>query len=100
MKVIIVFSLPRSGSTLLQRILATSSRVATAPETWLMLPFFGARTEGAVYATYSAKHSKMAIDEFVKDYVGETAYKNSLKDFFMSVYSAASKDNEYFVEKL
>jgi len=98
-KVIVIFSLPRSGSTLLQRILATSPRVATAPETWLLLPFLGARAEGVVYATYSSKHSKMAIDEFVKNYVGEATYMNSLRIFFMSTYSAASKGKEYFVEK-
>ena len=35
---VFLLSLPRSGSTLLQRLLAVSPEVATAPEPWFLLP--------------------------------------------------------------
>jgi hypothetical protein len=36
-----IFSLPRSGSTLLQRVLAAHTGIATASEPWLLLPLLG-----------------------------------------------------------
>ena len=35
---IFIFSAPRSGSTLLQRVLAAHTQVATASEPWILLP--------------------------------------------------------------
>ena len=37
-----LLSLPRSGSTLVQRVLARSPQIATASETWLLMPFLAA----------------------------------------------------------
>jgi hypothetical protein len=98
-KVVFIFSLPRSGSTLLQRMLDTSSDVATTPETWLMLPTLGARVEGMVYAKYSAKHGKIAIDEFIEKYIGEERYQEAVRDFYLNIFSMAGKGCRYFVEK-
>ena len=36
---IFLFSLPRSGSTLLQRVLMSHKDIASVAEPWLMLPF-------------------------------------------------------------
>ena len=44
---VFLLSLPRSGSTLLQRLLAVSPEVATAPEPWFLLPLaYSTRPDG------------------------------------------------------
>ncbi|MFB6286927.1 MAG: sulfotransferase, partial [Candidatus Bipolaricaulia bacterium] len=63
-KPLFLFSLPRSGSTLLQRVLASSSEVSTVPEPWILLPLLGMRQEGT-YAEYGHQPARRAIDEFV-----------------------------------
>src|SRR5665213_3086127 len=46
---IFIFSISRSGSTLLQRVLAAHPEVATVSEPWLLLPFvYSMRTEGVI----------------------------------------------------
>ena len=40
MKPIFLLSLPRSGSTLLHRMLASHPQVATLPEPWVPMPLF------------------------------------------------------------
>jgi len=47
---IFIFSLPRSGSTLMERILATHPAVGTASEPWILLPFLYTRIRDGVYA--------------------------------------------------
>lgn len=39
-QVVFIFSLPRSGSTLLQKILGAHSKIRTTAEPWLLLPLF------------------------------------------------------------
>lgn len=47
-----LISLPRAGSTLLQRILATHPEVATAGEPWLLLPWIYAFREDGIRSEY------------------------------------------------
>jgi len=49
---IFLLSLPRSGSTLLQRLLATHPEVATTSEPWLLLPLLLAYRPSHLYASY------------------------------------------------
>jgi len=51
-KPIFVFSLPRSGSTLMQRILGSSTEISTVSEPWILLPLFYALKKEGVYAEY------------------------------------------------
>ncbi|MBT8101022.1 MAG: sulfotransferase, partial [Gammaproteobacteria bacterium] len=44
---VFLLSLPRSGSTLLQRMLMTHPAISSVPEPWLLLPiFYPRRTSG------------------------------------------------------
>jgi hypothetical protein len=101
MKLLFIFSLPRSGSTLVQRELNRSDIVKTSPETWFLLNTFIANMNNRfqTYSIHSDSHAKLAMNEFVKNDVGHTEYKSSLKIFFLSVYELASKNKQVFIEK-
>lgn len=98
-----IFSLPRSGSTLLQRVLAGHPQVSTAPEPWLLLPL--AAMSGAddlrVYANYSQKTAQLAIDDFVARLPGgrdalKLAVRRMVQDLYDQVPSHGAR---YFLDK-
>ncbi len=98
---IFLFSLPRAGSTLLQRILAAHSAVATASEPWLLLPLLEAEdltlhVDGTDYANYLA-----ALDDFRRSLPqGSDAYGEAVRRFALDLYSAASPPgSRYFLDK-
>ena len=60
---VFLLSLPRSGSTLVQRLLASHPEVATAAEPWVMLPHLYARRERGIAAEYTQPIAARAITE-------------------------------------
>jgi len=69
---IFIISQPRSGSTLLQRVLAGHPDVATSAETWLMLhPVYESRKRG-LSAEYGAEFRREAVEEFVSNYCDDS----------------------------
>lgn len=95
-----LFSLPRSGSTLVQRVLASSPEVATVPEPWVLLPLLGMRQEGT-YAKYGHKYARRAIDDFVERLDGKiNGFDEELRQFVNRLYERASGDEaRYFLDK-
>ncbi|MEW8634061.1 MAG: sulfotransferase, partial [Candidatus Thiodiazotropha endolucinida] len=63
---VFIISLPRSGSTLLQRIIATNPRVSTVSESWLLLPLLSMHTSRELYSEYGQRLAKIAINEFTE----------------------------------
>jgi len=63
---IFLVSLPRSGSTLLQRLLAAHDAIATTTEPWLLLPLIQARQTRGCVAHYSQWRSVIAHEDFAK----------------------------------
>lgn len=96
---VFILSLPRSGSTLLQRILSKSDDIATFAEPWLMLPMLCAYDGKMTYSEYGTNLSSLAIKEFVQGSLGEDEYKQELKKFLLSVYGKASGGKRYCLEK-
>jgi hypothetical protein len=98
---VFIFSLPRSGSTLLQRILATHPVVATASEPWILLPFLYARRPTGIYAEYNHRKAIQAIEDFTAGLAGgEAAYRKAVKDLAMRLYREhAGPAARYFVDK-
>jgi hypothetical protein len=66
---IFVFSLPRTGSTLLQRIIATQPDVATASEPWILIPYLYTLRENGVYAEYGHRMMVRAVEDFCEDFL-------------------------------
>jgi len=98
---VFIFSLPRSGSTLLQRILATHPEVATASEPWLLLPFLYARRPAGIYAEYGHRKAIKAIEDFSSGLPGgEREYLEAVKSMAVKLYrQRAGPSARYFVDK-
>lgn len=87
---IFVISQPRSGSTLLQRMLAGHSWIQTSAETWLMLhPAYGLRRKG-IKTDYRAGWAVGAVKEFLDNYAeGRETWLDGIRAFAHTVYGAA-----------
>lgn len=103
MQPIFLVSLPRSGSTVVQRTLAAHPQVATAPEPWLLLPLAAMSGERSVrcYANFSHAGAVTALGDLVARMPGGApAYEAALRDFVLQVYGLVSESKrKYFVDK-
>lgn len=98
---IFVLSLPRSGSTLLQRLLGAHSRIATESEPWFLLPLlYSVRPSGA-YAEYGHRTAAHAISDLCSNLPGGTAdYLEEVSGFAERLYGRlAGGEATYFVDK-
>ena len=93
MQPLFVFSLPRAGSTLLQRILMSHKDIATLPEPWIALPvFFSLRSTG-LEAVYNHKEGSEAIADFISRIAGgRPCFQRAAGEFLMTLYAAAAKE--------
>jgi hypothetical protein len=101
MQPVFLFSLPRAGSTLVQRILGAHPDVATASEPWLLLPFlYALRGDGAL-AEYDHAAAAMALQDFTAFLPrGQDDYRDELRHCAMRLYEkAARRDARYFLDK-
>lgn len=98
---IFIFSLPRSGSTLAQKILASHAEVATVAEPWLLLPFVYALRNDGIYTEYAQCTGAKAIQEFLRELpAGQQDYYAALRELVLRLYtSAAGAESRYFLDK-
>ncbi|WP_420426272.1 sulfotransferase family protein [Algiphilus sp.] len=98
---IFVFSLPRSGSTLAQRILASHAEIATVAEPWLLLPFVYALRNDGVYTEYAQSTGAKAIQDFIRELpAGKGDYYAALRELALRLYGSASGNkSQYFLDK-
>jgi Sulfotransferase family len=96
-----LLSLPRSGSTLVQRVLAVHDEISTVPETWLLLPQVYAMRERGAFAEYGHTPASRAIREFADALPGgRDAYDEDLRRFVLALYARASGGaGTYFLDK-
>ena len=97
---IFLLSLPRSGSTLLQRLLASHSQVSTAPEPWLLLPLLYARRPHGAYAEYGHRVAAMALEDLVQRLPGGVDdYLAAVRRLALETYGALAGGCPYFLDK-
>ncbi len=98
---IFIFSLPRSGSTLLQRILMTHKDIASVAEPWILLPQMYMLRDQGVLSEYSSLTAYYGVKDFVNNLPNkEDDYIASLRDFVFDLYKKQCKNNEiYFLDK-
>jgi Sulfotransferase family len=95
-----VASQPRSGSTLLQRLLAGHPDVATASEPWIMLPLFYARRPEGWNADFGAPLCHRAIGEFLKGLPGgEDEFRAAVGKAALELYASAARGRRLFIDK-
>ena len=99
---IFIISLPRSGSTLLQRVLGSHNEVVTSSEPWIMLhPVYGRRDKG-ITAEYSADWAALGVNEFLEHYTdGPDVYDDGIRAFADTIYANAIQKGggKLFIDK-
>jgi hypothetical protein len=86
---VFLLSLPRSGSTLAQRVLAAHPQIATASEPWVLLPPYAALEPGLCRARYSQDTLQLAVADFCKVLPGGVRdYHAAVRAFAMTLYDA------------
>ncbi|MBC3845739.1 sulfotransferase [Winogradskyella echinorum] len=98
---IFIFSLPRSGSTLLQRILLSHKSIGGTSEPWLLLPLVYSIKEQGGLSEYSNKLSNKGIIDLLSTLPnGNEIYYNEIRNFSTNIYSKFLKEDEvYFLDK-
>lgn len=100
-KPIFIFSLPRTGSTLLQRILMSHGKISSFAEPHFLLPLIYANKKEGTVSSYSHISSYKAVSDVVKKLPNKEAdYFKFLKEFSLKMYSSLSdKKSIYFLDK-
>jgi len=92
---VFLISLPRSGSTLLQKLLATSLDVATTNEPWIALPIAYLRRHGGLAAEYWHATCANAIDDVVAQFPNkEEDFRELSRQFILGTYEKLSHGRE------
>ncbi len=99
---IFVLSLPRSGSTLLQRILGGHSKVHTVAEPWLMLNPLYALRESGIEAEFDTHLARQGLEDFLGELEdGRQVYIDAVRAYASQLYGAAlaQSGKTIFVDK-
>lgn len=98
--IVFLISMPRSGSTLLQKVLSKSPDVASTTEPWIMLPFWGMRQPQAMRAVYDHQTCAIAIDDFVESIEnGEMEMDEAIRLYANHLYTKAACGKRFFLDK-
>jgi hypothetical protein len=96
---VFIFSLPRSGSTLLQRLISSHPQVGTTGEPWIQLLLLGGLRQGEVYADYDHSIAVEAIRKFFESLPnGRKTYLDAVNTISKKMYKEAS-GKPFFVDK-
>jgi hypothetical protein len=100
-KPIFIFSAPRSGSTLVQRVIASHVGVATVSEPWILLPYGYTLRPYGVSAEYQHGSLVRAVEDFCKELPREDEdYLAEMRRFVLRLYEkAAGADARFFIDK-
>ena len=100
-ELIFIFSLPRSGSTLLQRMFCRATTVKSISEPALLLPLLYHRYNKEVYSSYNVQVFSRGVEDLVSLYRnGWDDYDAELRTFVLKLYENALGENgKYFVDK-
>jgi hypothetical protein len=100
-KPIFIFSVSRSGSTLVQRVIAAHRGIATVSEPWILLPYLYTLRPRGVVAEYQHEMMVEAVEDFCSELpAGEDDYMAEMRAFVLRLYEKAAGENaEYFLDK-
>jgi hypothetical protein len=98
---VFIFSVSRSGSTLVQRIVAAHDGVATVPEPWILLPHAYTLRRQGVDAEYFQHLLATAVEDFSARLPrGEADYLEGIREFALRLYELAGEEGAtHFVDK-
>lgn len=97
---VFILSLPRSGSTLLQRLLAAHESIATIPEPWILLPQVYALRAHGVYSEYGHKAASIAVNQFLQHLeLSRREYLSKISNCIFEMYSRRFSEARYLIDK-
>lgn len=98
---IFVLCLPRSGSTMMQRLLSSHHEVETVAEPWVLLPFFTPLENRTTYSEYGHMTLHKAFNDILDVLPGGLGdyYEMVQASALMLYEKMASGDARYFVDK-
>lgn len=98
---IFLISLPRSGSTMLQRILAGHPDIHTAPEPWIMLHPLYALKQSGIQTEYEAPLAYKSSRSYLANYGGEQTYIDALRSMAKVLYEKPINQSgkKFFLDK-
>jgi hypothetical protein len=101
MEIIFLISAQRSGSTLLQSMLASHPSVHTEPEPWLLLPLVYSRRTNGIWTEYDCEFSTDALEAFLARIDGSALYDECIRSFVETLYARALAGGgaRYFLDK-
>lgn len=100
MKIGFIFSLPRAGSTYVQRTLSGSPDIATAPEPWLLPALFGILTGESPLADFAYDHVRAGLNDTLMSLDdGANAWRQSIAAMVQSLYGNFASDQQIFIDK-
>ena len=97
---VFLLSLPRAGSTLLQRLLLMSGKCATLGEPSLLLRFLGEDVAMTRKATYWESLVETATADMRKAWDGyDEAYRKGVRELMLGIYDGLAGGKEWFLDK-
>lgn len=101
MKPLFIFSLPRAGSTLLQRLLMSGPGISSTAEPWVLLPLIYMERSIGTVSEYSHSTCHTAIQDVMANMRGgRSSYDELLSKFVTGIYKElAQGDAKYFLDK-
>jgi hypothetical protein len=94
---IFLFSLPRSGSTLLQHVLAAHPQISTVAESQLLLPFFYTLRQRGIYSEFQHRYVYRGIKNFREQLPGGTDdYLQAMRKFILELYELQTEAGAHF----
>ena len=101
MKPVFLVSLPRAGSTLLQRLLMAHSGIDSCGEPWIALPLVKMFEEGGAFSTYGHSSLVRSGQHLMEQLpAGRQDLLNAAGNYLREVYTKLSSENtEYFLDK-
>lgn len=102
MNPVFIISLPRSGSTLLQKMLAVSPEVCTTAEPWVCLPMAAMLDPTAIASEYWHTTCHQALTDFMDQLPGgREEYLHHVAGFLGGLYSSVGDDSrsKLFLDK-
>jgi hypothetical protein len=97
-----VFSITRSGSTLVQRVLGAYDEIATVSEPWLLFPHVYAQRKRGIWAEYTHYLMVDAIEDFSRQLPGgREEYREEVRRHVLRLYDRAARTPgaRYFLDK-
>ena len=99
--IIFLLSLPRSGSTLVQRLLMSHSQVASCGEPWLALPLARLFKPGDAFTSWGAASLVRSFENLFQELPGgKNSYLREAGNFITSIYGQmAVQGKTWFLDK-